>query len=319
MWPGPGPVGKDRRRASTGRCGCHLRRAWHRAWPGVLLFCAHAGQTQADWRCRGADCARGLFSSQPPAHLPWCALALRKSSQRVRGGLGGDRDPCASSSSSPECQEVAAFMGVQAEFFWCSCHVPALALAVGVVRNTTDCGGAQGTPGRAWSKKGCQGGQQPTPFHHPVLPTIPGPTRPHLLHPVPWSHPPSLLRKLPCCPFYPSTPSVFLLRMPGGSRPATSAPNHLLSLDCCAPSEQSALWRLLIPPLSLQTLLFSPELPPHTPSQSLYSHCSPNGSPTGLLVTFQRSSLLLQAQGPTHIRILKKRNQAQRGKAGSAS
>lgn len=80
------------------------------------------------------------------------------SSQRVRGGLDGDRDPCASSSSSPECQEVAAFVGVQAEFFWGSCHVLGLALAIGVVRNTTDCGVAQGTPGRAWSKKGCQGG-----------------------------------------------------------------------------------------------------------------------------------------------------------------
>ena len=123
----------------------------------------------------------------------------------------------------------------------------------------------------------------------------------------------------PAAPSTPSPPSVFLLHLPGGSRPATSAPNHLLSLDCCTPSEQSALWRLLMPPLSLQTLLFSPELPPHTPSQSLYSHCSPDGSPTGLLVTFHRSSLLLQAQGPTHIPILQKRNQARRGKAGSTS
>lgn len=94
-------------------------------------------------------------------------------------------------------------MGVQSEFLWGSCHVLGLALAVGVVRNTMDCGVAQGTPGRPWSKKGCQGGQQPTPFHHPVLPTIPGATRPHLLRPVPWSHPPSRLRKLPCGPFYP--------------------------------------------------------------------------------------------------------------------
>lgn len=43
------------------------------------------------------------------------------------------------------------------------------------------------------------------------------------------------------------------------------APSHLLSLDCCTRSEQSALWRLLIPPLPLQSLLFSPQLPPHTP------------------------------------------------------
>lgn len=42
----------------------HLRRAGHQDRPGVLSFCAHAGQTQADWRCRGADRARGLFSSQ---------------------------------------------------------------------------------------------------------------------------------------------------------------------------------------------------------------------------------------------------------------
>lgn len=94
-------------------------------------------------------------------------------------------------------------MGVQSEFLWGSCHVLGLALAIGVVRNTMDCGVAQGTPGRPWSKKGCQGGQQPTPFHHPVLPTIPGATCPHLLRPVPWSHPPSRLRKLPCGPFYP--------------------------------------------------------------------------------------------------------------------
>lgn len=46
-------------------------------------------------------------------------------------------------------------MGVQSEFFRGPCHVLGLALAVGVGRNTTDCGVAQGTSGRAWSKKGC--------------------------------------------------------------------------------------------------------------------------------------------------------------------
>lgn len=81
----------------------------------------------------------------------------------------------------------------------------------------------------------------------------PGPTHPHASG------------SCPAAPSTPSTPSVFLLRLPGGSRPAMSAPNHLLSLDCCTPSEQSALRRLPIPPLPLQSLLFSPQLPPHTP------------------------------------------------------
>ena len=114
--------------------------------------------------------------------------------------------------------------------------------------------GCSGDPWEGLEQEGLPRGSATHPISPPSVAHHPWTHTPHLLHPVPWSHPPSRLRKLPCCPFYPSTPSVFLLRMPGGSRPATSAPNHLLSLDCCAPSEQSALWRLLIPPLSLQTL-----------------------------------------------------------------
>ena len=176
-------------------------------------------------------------------------------------------------------------MGVQSEFLSGTCYVMGLALGIGVVRNPTDCGVTWGTSGRAWSKRGCQGGHQPTPFPHPVLPTSPGPTPHHLLHPIPCALVPPTLKPQGCCPLHLSTVSVFLLLLPGASRQAMSIQGHLLSLYCycCAPSEQNALWLLLIPPLYPQTLLCpSPELPPHCPPQSLHSHFSPDCPRQGL-------------------------------------
>ena len=212
-----------------------------------------------------------------------CSCAVEVFSEG-QGRPGWGQGPCASSSSSPECQEVAAFMGVQSEFFWGPCHVPGLALAVGVGRNTTDYGVAQGTSGRAWSKKGCHPPHFTTQCRLPPLDSPPPPIS-CILCPGP-THP-CASGSCPAAPSTPSTPSMFLLRLPGGSRPAMSAPSHLLSLDCCTLRTKCSV----APPdpnfVTTDPALF-PELPPHTPSQSLHSHSSPDGSPTGLSVTFHR-------------------------------
>lgn len=44
-------MAEDFRKASIlGGVNDHVRRVWHQERPGVLLFCAHAGQTLADQR-----------------------------------------------------------------------------------------------------------------------------------------------------------------------------------------------------------------------------------------------------------------------------
>ncbi|CAI9169488.1 unnamed protein product [Rangifer tarandus platyrhynchus] len=204
-----------------------------RAWRLVILcWCrADTGRLEVPKGLPVPTACGALRASRSFATACSCAAEVFSEGQ---GRPGWGQGPCAASSSSPECQEVAAFMGVQSEFFRGPGHVPGLALAVGVGRNTTDCGLAQGTSGRAWSKKGCHPPHFTTPCCLPPLDSHPS----HLLHPVPWSHPPSRLRKLPGCPFYPLHTQHASPAPAWRLQAAMSTVSRLLSLDCCAPQNK---------------------------------------------------------------------------------
>ena len=227
-------MGEDRRRASAPGGGVdHPRRARPQDWPGGLLFSAGAGQTQADWRRpRACPCPRLVELSEPPAHLPRRALVLRKSSQRVRGGLGGDRDPVP--------PRAAALSAKRWQRSWvCSQSsfgaLPCARLGPGS-RGRWEHYGLWGCSGDLW--EGLEQEGLPTPFHHPVSPATPGHTPPISCILCPGPTHPRASESCPAAPSTPSTPSIFLLHLPGGSRPAMSALSHLLSLDCCTPQNK---------------------------------------------------------------------------------
>lgn len=292
MWPGLGPMGEDRRRASTegwpSEEGRAPRPAWRPLCHSVLMQGRH-GQTGG---------AEGLT-------VPVACLALRASpfavvcaSHEVRGqSVLWGQGPLCLLEQRPECQRWQCSMGVQSEFLWGSCHVLGLALAAGVRRNTMDCGVAWGPLGGPGARRGCQGVSSPPHFttqccppslepHAPISCVLcPGPTHPHA-------------RKLPCGPFYP------LHTQRVSPAPAPEAPGQPWAprVICCpltAVTRTKCSVALLIPPLPLTEPALSPHSAALHPSQSLHSHCSPDGAPAGLSASFTGQVLVFPASpGP---------------------
>lgn len=136
--------------------------------------------------------------------------------------------------------------------------------------------------GNIWEgleQEGLPRGSENPPHCPPALGPDPTISLFYTLCPGP-SHP-RASRMLPCCPPTPFTPNVFLLLLPGASRPARNMLDHLLSLHCCAPSEQNALGLLshLCPyrPCSVALQNCGPTLL----SQSLHPHFPPTCCPWG--------------------------------------